>query len=339
MTQAELHQAIDAAALSDHLSRCFDVGRVRGFSLVHGGYMSQNFRVDTDRGPFFLKQYRNRISSVVYEIKCAEEHFADHGLPVITPVHDRFGRPAFWFNGIWYSLFPFAEGHSPAFGGVSDATFVSLGDTLARFHLAGRRLPYLSHHQLRLWNGKGFFMEFVEIEQELLSRREPTELDRRVLGVLRAKASFVERNRLLPNDIPLPFDCLLHGDFIPQNTFVDDRGAVSHVFDLEKTCIGPRAYEAARSVLVSCFDDGWADRNFAQARLFLDAYRSRFPISFEDFYNGVRMYAVNLQHMTWIEARYALFNNSESMPLYERHAKRVETLAGDVRPLCDRIFS
>ncbi|NBS41360.1 hypothetical protein EBS80_01755 [bacterium] len=339
MTQIELHQPIDWPRLNEKLGQYFHVGTVRGVSLVHGGYMSQNFRVETDAGTYFLKQYRNRMSAGVYEVKDSEEFFALNGLPVILSVRDAFGRDAFWIDGNWYSLFPFVDGHCPSFGTLRTRTFSSLGRMLARFHVAGRAPQGSYHRQLGAWDRRGFRLEFVELEQELLSRATLTDAERRMLDVLRFKARLVERNETALGDFRLPFDVLLHGDFVYQNVFVDREGEVTRVFDFEKTCMGPAAYELARSVFLNCFEDGLDDRNVERGRAFLIAYRSVRPVSFEEFLEGVRMYAISLFHMTWIEARSILYRNDESMPIYERHAKRVEMLSGDVRPLCERLYA
>ncbi len=339
MSKLELHQTIDWSRLRETFESFFHLGDVTQISLVHGGYMSQNFRVATGAGVYFLKQYRNRMSAGVYEVKDSEEFFALKGLPVILPVRDVHGRDAFWADGNWYSLFPFVQGNPLSLGSFPPKAFASLGSMLGRLHTAGRDLPGSYHQSLRVFDRRGFAMEFVELERELLSVASPTEVERRMLEVLRLKSRLVERNGLSVDDFKLAFDCLLHGDFIYQNVFVDGRGDITHIFDFEKTCVGPASYELARSLFLNCFDDGWDDRHFEQGREFLRAYRRERPLPFEEFYAGVRMYAISLFHMTWIEARSILYRNDESIPIYERHAKRVEMLSGNMRPLCERVFA
>lgn len=338
MTRIDSHPPIDAVELSKKLGQLFAIGSVHSVSLVNGWYMSQNLRVETDAGVFFLKQYRNRVSTTVHEIKRAEAYFARAGLPVILPVEDRFGRSAFWFDGNWFSLFPFVDGKSPEYGLLSSGDIAALGSTLGAFHRAGMRFPPGVISPIRLWDKEAFKVEIVELEQELLSRSALDAVEQDVFATLLRKAELVEKNELVPTDFALPFDCLLHGDFIYQNVFAGEDGTISHVFDLEKACVGPRAYELARSLLVSCFDDGWNASNVEQGAAFLSAYRAVFPIGYEEFAAGMRMYATNIFHMTWIEARFVLFNNDESMPIYERHARRIKALSGDLAGLCRKLY-
>lgn len=337
MTIHELFTPFDHDRLSKKLDNLYGIGAVRGLSLVHGGYMSRNFRLETDQGIFFLKQYRNRISTVIHEIKYAEQFFAEHGLPVITPVMDRFSRPAFWFDENWYSVFPFVDGRSPLSEELTDAQAEALGATLARFHVAGVRFDQRHFQSLPLWDHRRFHLEYVELREALLNEPVAGDFGPRVLDLLERKRAFVESNRYQPRDMPLAYTCLLHGDYLPANTFM--RGnVVTHVFDLEKIAIGPRAYELARSLLITCFDAGWDERRIATARAFLRGYQAVFPVLFDEFVSGMRAYAVSMIHMTWMEARLVLYGDKAFLPLYERHARRVEMLQNDPQPLCERLF-
>ncbi len=335
---AVIHAPLNKEIMINRLGLLFDIGEVQEISFAHGGYMSQNFRIDTSSGAYFLKQYRNRISTVLHEIKHAERYFASHGLPVIVPVADRYGRPSFWLDGHWFSLFPFIDGSAPIFGQLTNAIVRSQGQMLGRFHEAGRKFEHWHFQPLRLWDKDKFFMEFVELEQELLSRSSRSVFENRILDVLRLKAKIVRANTLLPHHLPLSYDGLLHGDFIYQNTFMNEKDEVTHVFDLEKTCIGPRAYELARSLLVTCFDDGWEEKNFDLARTFLEGYRKKQGMTYEEFERGVKMYMINVTHMTWIEAKFVMYQDEDHLPLYERHARRIEQIGKSSEGFCERIY-
>jgi homoserine kinase type II len=337
MTLHDLFSPFDRERLGKKIDRLYGIGDVRSLELVHGGYMSRNYRVETDRGAYFLKQYRNRISTVIHEIKYAEQYFAEQGLPVIEPILERFSRPAFWFDENWYSLFPFVEGTSPSVGGITGSDATAMGSMLARFHQAGLRFDQRHFQSLALWDRRRFHLEYVELREALLAEPVLGSFAPLVLDTLERKRAFVESNRFQPRDLPLAYNCLLHGDFIPSNLFMD-LGAVTRVFDLEKISIGPRAYELARSLLIACFDGGWDERNVPTARAFLRGYLDRDSMLLDEFVSGMRAYAVSMIHMTWMEARLVLYGDTAFLPLYERHAKRVEMLQNDPRMLCERLF-
>jgi homoserine kinase type II len=329
---------IDEGALARRLSGLFGVSAVSAVDQVSGGVRSRNFAVTTPEGKFFLKQYRNRVSSAVIEIARSQKFFAAHGIPVILPVEDRYGRPAFWFDGCWNYLFPFVDGRSPSSAGLDGPTIDSLARTLARMHRAGAAYGDRPFQSLRLWDPEMFKLERVEIEEALLTKPSRTPLEDLVLELIRAKTRLVEKNRLRPGDVRLPFDTLLHGDFIYQNVFVDAAGGVTHVYDFEKTAVGPRAYELARSIVVSCFDDGWDERQFAHARRFLAAYQAEFPITREEFSQAVETYRTHIVHMTWIEASLVLHGSERYKQIIPSHARRIEELMKGTGPFVDRVW-
>lgn len=330
----------DLALLQGRLLDLFGLNNVSDFSRMPSGYKCQNFRFSSGTEVFFLKQYRGRISHWVAEIKFAERFFSDAGLPVVRPMTDRFHRPMFFFEGEWWSLFPFISDVVPARGNISDRTIRSLGATLGAFHLAGEAVVNDQFQRLHVWDPTAFFMEVVELEEAIERRTDlSSELRGRLRETLARKRTFVERNTLKRFDIPLADSCFLHGDFIPQNVFIDASGDVSGVFDFEKTTKGPRAYELARSLLITCFDDGWTPKHLARARQFLRAYQERFPITEAEFAEGVRMYMTHVAHMTWIEARILLKDGGEEhVGLFDAHARRIEHIGEDPQAFCDAVY-
>lgn len=334
-----LHSVVNFDQLGSSLKQLFGFKNVLAFDFVHGGYMSQNFRVETDRGSFFLKQYRNRINTIIHEIKEAEVFFASQGIPVIAPLNDRYGREAFWFNGYWFSLFPFIHGKSPMATTMNETVIENLAKMLAKMHIKGKDFPELPFQVLRLGTPRKFRLEQVELLQILRKRKQKSPLEERMSQLLQQKAAYIRAVNIRPKDIPLSYDHLLHGDYQYYNVFTNDAGEITHIYDLERACMGPAEYEVVRSMVLNCFDDGWAPRNFALARTYLEMYRTWHPLSFEGFKHGMQLYAYNILHMTWIEARYLLFNLDTQLDLFNRHVDRVEFFATqDVGSFCEEVF-
>lgn len=334
-----LHTPVNFDHLGKRLKDLFGFKNVLSFEFVHGGYMSQNFRVETDRGTYFLKQYRNRINTIIHEIKEAEHFFASPDIPVILPIQDRHEREAFWFNGYWFSLFPFIFGKSPTAGAMDPTLIGNLAKMLALLHLKGKTFSRFPFQLLRLGTPKKFHLEQVELLRLLEKRKQKTALDERMAQLLQQKAVYIRSVNVGPKDVCLQYDQLLHGDFQYCNVFMDETGQITHVYDLERACLGPTEYEVARSLMLNCFDDGWESRNIQLARHYLETYRTLHPLSLEGFKDGMQLYAYNILHMTWIEARYLIFGVDTQLDLFNRHANRVEFFATqDVLSFCEEIF-
>lgn len=332
-----LVEPIDPERVKARILQLFHCGDVTGFERMEGGYLCQNFRVETQTGTYFLKQYRNRISSQIHEIKEAEQFFASQGIPVILPLQDVFGRSVFLADRNWFSLFPFINQKPPAFGSLNEELLSSLGSMLGRIHQAGKRIDHEHFQPLRLGDKSRFMIELVELRHELESREERTELEERMRALLETKLTWVNAHETNTFDQELPFDTLLHGDFLYQNVFTDSKGAVTHVYDWEKTCNGPRAFELARSLIINAFDDGWESKNFQLARAFLQAYREINPIDISEIIQGIRIYTAELMQMTWLEGKYIIHGIDTQLPIYQRHANRVEWLGEHLEEFCQRI--
>ncbi|MFC1787778.1 phosphotransferase enzyme family protein [Patescibacteria group bacterium] len=334
-----MKNTINFSELNIRLTDLFGFKSVSDSIRVHGGHRCQNFSFDTDQGRFFLKQYRERSSDSVHEIKFSEQFFRQKGFPVIMPCPDRFNRLTFWFSGNWFSVFPFIEGNIPKADQISETTLRSLGGTLARMHQAGFGVGGPQFHRTRMWDSLRFNSEIIELEEILLQKKELTKTDHQIIEMIEKKKMLVEKNNRKPTDFPFRNRYLIHGDMIYQNTFVDSKGEISHIFDFEKTARGPRAFELARSMYINAFDDGWEPKNFEQARIFLQAYRSISPFSLQELLNGVEMYLLYTAHMTWMEERLLLLPSESVINIFPSHCRRVShLLEDDLVEFCQSVY-
>jgi Ser/Thr protein kinase RdoA (MazF antagonist) len=334
-----LHATVDRNRLTNRLNLFFGINEVFDVSVVHGGFMCQNFRIDSDKGVFFLKQYRNRVNTVVNEIKKGETYFASHGLPIILPLLDTFGRQAFWIDGHWFSLFPFIEKTNPKFGTIKLPLAQSLGSMLADFHSAGMRHQHQNFQQINIGNLQKFHLEKVELELILNEIEIKGEIENAIHELLEYKMIIVKKNNPRSKHLYLKNDCLLHGDYQYFNIFADDGGNITHVYDLEKVSFGPRSFELARALLLNCFDDGWNDFNYGLGKAFLESYLEKQPMDFSEFEKGMQLYAYQVIHTTWIEARYLIYGLKKHLEIFDRHANRIHFISSDAfSDFCHDIF-
>lgn len=321
------------------LKDLFGFKTIESISLVHKGFKSLNYRLVADGTSFFLKEHTQRLSHVVHYIKLSEQYYADHGIPVILPIKDQFGRTAFGLDRHWCSLYPFVERPMSTIESLTPEAIISLSEMAGRIHLFGKDAPFWKFQPLRLWQKEEFLWEYQELLFVLNQKEHPNETDILMRETLERKRRMVTRLSQDISKIPWMNPCLIHGDLIYQNVFLDEKTSrVTHVFDFEKTCIAPRAYEFARSLMINCFDLGWGKEQFERAHLFLNAYRALTDISFEEFLFGMRLYWINLIHMTWMEASSLIFGQEFPGSIYPYHANRVAHLGDDIEDFCLKIY-
>ncbi len=322
---------------SDRLCDLFGFSHVEDIQLSYEGYKAHNMIVRADGKRYFLKVYR-RLGHVVHQIKHAEQFFAGEHIPVIRVIQDKHGRDAFCLNGEWCSLFPYVEAHSLSSNELTDTHLAVLGHLTARIHAIGAYAPHTQFDPIYFWQHQYFFWEYEELMDVFRKQTVLNEMDQLIIKTLEAKHKLVSALTTEIADLPSTNPVLIHGDLIYQNVFWNDQAQLTHVYDFEKTCIAPRAYEFARSMMINCFDEAWGDEQFRRANVFLNAYREEIDFSFEEFHSGVQMYWLNVVHMTWLEAKYVAGNQIESSFIYTYHSNRITHMHEDSEVFCRRIY-
>lgn len=317
---------IDFPTLTSLLSELFNIQEINSYETLYSGYMSQNFRVHTQTESFFLKCYRDRLNNVLHDIKHAEEYFAQNGLPIILPRKDRYGREAFWCQGSWYSVFPFVSGVNLVRHDLTEPLITSIATTLAKLHEAGERFTYRPFQMMRVGNARKFLMENVELDRQVSTNKTLSTDEEQVKEILSLKRRLFEQGTRTLADFALTFECLLHGDFQHYNLFAA-QNSVTHIFDLERTSLGPAIYELTRAIFMDCFEDGWEEQNFAHAHLYLASYRSLRSFSFESFVKAIQFYLYNLIHTSWLEANFVLYGRQEALKMLSRQKNRLVYLS------------
>ncbi len=310
-----MNTVIDVKALNTQLEFLFGIDVVSSFVEVQKGLLCRNFSFEHAERKYFLKLYTRSTGETIKQIKAAEVYFSDRGIPIVLPVMTRQGEYAFMFEGKWFSLFPFVDTSTPSAKDLNGLTIMSLGKMLAKLHRAGKEADLEKFDPFRFWNVDQFLSDAKKIEELVLKEGISNEAERLAFANIKLQKEYLEQTKKKsPEEFNLSFDCLLHGDFIYTNTFVDEKGEVLMTYDLEKTGVGPRAYDLARSVFISCFDDGWKEKNYEFARMFLQSYNKEYPISNEELEAGIRMYVTHFMHMSWLESKIIL---DKSKPHYQ----------------------
>lgn len=329
---------IEKEEMMEYIPDIFHIGKVEKIENAIGGFLCQNYIVHSEKGKYFLKQYRRQRSFWVREIKAGETFFSDHGVPIIRPIPDRDGRPMFWFDDHWYSLFPFVEGVEKTCGTLSDIETQSLANQLAQIHIAGLSFSRREMPQMNFWDRDRFFIEYSDIRRAVFADENPNAFDLLVRDTLQKKYAFALNNVNRPGDFEFKHNGLLHGDYHVGNIFFDGQGEVSSVFDLEHVGVGPCAFELARCVSFSFYDKGRTEEADRLARLFLDTYIKKIPLSYEEFHKGMKMFMIDNAHKFWVEVKHYMKNSSTYDDIYLPHSERINHLADDYHKLCSNIF-
>jgi Ser/Thr protein kinase RdoA (MazF antagonist) len=331
------HDSTLISALKFHLRDLYGFSSIDEVQLIYNRYRCLNYIIRVEGGTiFFLKRYAGRSGEEVFESKTAERFFHENGIPIILPLLDKHGRPAFFLDDDWFSLFPFIDQSQPEIP-LSEVFLESLGRQLGRMHAAGKRFEDKSFRRLKMWSKEQFNFKYVAI-QELLQQLEISTQEREILEQgSRKKKMFVEKDQHSPKDYRFNFDTLLHGDPIYQNTFINEQGRVSKIFDLEEVCVGPAAFELGRALMINCFEDGWGDQEKQAANIFLGAYLKESPLTRENVKNGLEVYLIKNAYKLWFEHKLLTEPSEDLWDVYEAHIRRLDLLSKDLGEFVESI--
>lgn len=276
---------------------------------ISSGYLSENY-VLTDGGvKYFLKKHRHTDRAQVEGVSLAEQFFAQGGVPVILPLPAQQGEYFFEYEGGFYSLYPFADGRHIDRGMLNEPAAVSLGSTLALIHRRGKDSNLPISETFTPWDTKKFLAKVATIEAEIAKEAPLSEFGALVLNSLRLKKEAVLKNTVTLDQLNLPNDHLIHGDYFCNNVFFNKRDQINHVFDFEKTQYAPPMYELFRSLFVSFFSIPNKE-NLSLAKKYVDAYLVVYPLPKETIRSSLTAAYLKQIHSLWVEEEHYLKNST-----------------------------
>ncbi len=276
---------------------------------VSGGFLSENYALTDGSKKYFLKKHRHTSRRQVKEVCEAEQFFAEGGTPVILPIRTLQGDTFFEYEGSFYSLYPFVEGRQLERGKLTETAAISLGQTLGMLHKRGKDGTLEISARFKPWDTNKFLSTAAAIEAEIAKEKPLSEFGALALDCIRLKKQAVLENTITYEQLNLPSDHLIHGDYFCDNVFFDQNDQVSHVFDFEKTHYAPPMFELFRSLFVS-FLTVPTQENLSSAKKYVDAYLAAYPFPKETVRNSLTLAYLRQVYSLWIEEEHYLKHNA-----------------------------
>lgn len=302
--------------------------KIASAEKIDKGFLSENYCITTKTGTrYFLKKYHFDNSERIKEIHTAKKYFSDGGTPVILPIIYQDGNSFFLFENSYFALFPFVYDQQFDRGELSNIAIISLGEMLGKMHLLGKQAELPIQKKFKPWNKASVLKKMELIRQTIDCQSSINDFDRLALESLEIRRKLVTDNNLEYEDLELPSDHLIHGDYLDTNVFFGNDGRVSFVFDFEKTSYSSRIYDLWRSLMYSFLGGGDIDSGIGQARLYLDAYLKIYPASLDELQRGLDLFYLKAIHTTWVEGEHYLLGNSRADGFLIDALKRIKYLS------------
>lgn len=294
---------------------------------VEKGFLSDNYFLSDSKTKYFLKKYRFDNSERIIEVHSSKKYFAKGGVPVILPIPSVNGNTFFEFENAYYALFPFVEGKHLERGCLTEAAIISLGKMLGKIHLLGKGADLDIDDQFKIENREKTFKKIDDILEKISEISSPSDFDKVALENVTTKKTLLLENKLSFDELGLHSDHLIHGDFLDHNVFFDQHDNVKWVFDFEKTNYSPRTYELFRSMVYGLLSADVTKNDLENARKYLDAYSSVYPISKDEIKRGLQLYFLKTIHGFWVESEHYLKGNTRVDHFLFDDNKRIKYLS------------
>lgn len=305
---------------------------------VTKGFLSENYILSDGEKRYFLKKYRFDSDERVREVHLVKKYFADGGIPVISPISDKEGNTFFLFENRYFSLFPFISDKQLERGSLTEKAVVSLGHMLGKIHILGKDSTLTIKERFKPWDKENALEKIKTIESVIKTKSTPDEFDEMALESMDLKRKLILLSEVRYEDLHLPSDHLIHGDYLDHNVFFGIDDEVSHVFDFEKTDYSPRTYELFRSLMYSFLSGDILDEDVVRAKLYLQSYLEIYPISKDELSRGLRLFYLKSIHGVWVESEHYLKENVRVDEFLLNDLQRIKYLSETYEYLEDNLL-
>jgi len=243
----------------------YGIRSVAGVQPLAAGTINSNFRLDTERGPLFLRVNEGKAGDEVAYEAALVTFLADGGVATPRPLVTSDGAPAADEGGLLVTLFPWSSGHHHEPPAPADCAAV--GRALARLHAVGAAFP-----------------------DRRVSRYAYPRIVERARGLAGAPAHVAEAVADVGEELEAlagfdpPVDGVVHNDLFPDNVLFGPDGAV--LLDFEQASGGSFVYDLAVVLCSWCWTGRFVPERVAAL---VGAYG---PVDDRALYDAARFAAV-----------------------------------------------
>lgn len=307
----------------------FDLGDVVSCTECDEGVLNKNYILTTATGTYFVKQLRSKGGERVAITAAAEELMRRRGIPAVCMLISKRGERCAVYDGLFYCVYHFIESDRSHAYALSD--YRTMGALLGKIHQAGSYdiPPEFKEYVLHVQPKESIVKALHSYSERIQGFKHRQKIDDAFLAYIGLKLT------ILPEISRSDYSegTLVHGDYHAGNLLLDAASRdIIGVCDWEKAMLAPRAYELARSTIHICFDEGYDESaGLVCASHFLAGYSSVYPISREEFSNGLQLRMYHMVCSIWIEKQHYDLDDLRSDHFVTHESKLIQSLVrGDL---------
>lgn len=316
----------------------YGIGNYISRNKINQGVLNDNYLLETTAGKYFIKSVREKAKDRLQMIYGVEFLMKLSGIPAIVMLKIKSGDIFLVDGDRVYTVYPFVEAEKS--NNYSGTDYQRMGEMLGKIHIAGsKNISEIQNlKQFKRPEDNTILERLKNYKDQIHNKDSQDEVDTQFLEYIDFKLETYPK--IKPNE--LPNDTLIHGDYHPGNLLIDkNTREIIGVCDWEKAEFGPRAYELARSLLYSCFYDGYElSRALTDSKLFLTGYLLVYPIDKQEILDGLNMRIHRMALSSWIEEKYYKKGDSRANKFIKHEMDLVNFLTnGDLLYKIDKLIN
>ncbi|MEU6860314.1 phosphotransferase [Glycomyces sp. NPDC046736] len=241
---------------TDAIARAYGLGEIRAVRYLANGILNRNWRLETERGVFALKELDELSPEAARQSLRLMPKLAAAGVPVVSAVPSLSGAVVVEIDGGAYYLAPWVEGGHPRGDEMDPGRSFHMGAVIGRIHRAladpvmGLRTPARPEYPVAdPGKARARIQEYLALIE---ARPEPDEFDRAVVPLLHERLELLAAHTVSRPEFATyePYGWI-HGDCQNWNLlWQGDR--IAAVLDWDRLRVNAYGEEIARAAMYQC---------------------------------------------------------------------------------------
>lgn len=257
----------------------YNLGKLKNFKIVEGGFVNLNIQIFTTKGVYFLREYKHFFNvRKIKHLNIVLLQLKKQDFPVAKPMLTKEGESIVELEGKVFSISEYIKGNKYDF---SEKKLINAARTLAKLHKQTIGVPcehtsivnvkFEEHYFVgKLWKNSD------SILNQTLKKNQKSELD---LFIIESIERIKHHNQLFVKDFPHIRErtnlSMIHGDFW-HGQLIFHEHEVATLIDFDDVKFGLAEYDLVKGVESFIGFPNKQGFDFKKLRLFLDSYKEVF---------------------------------------------------------------
>jgi Ser/Thr protein kinase RdoA (MazF antagonist) len=321
------------SAIPQQVLDAFGLRPIAPSARLQRGSLNRNFRVETERGSFFLRKHRSDVDCAWAEREHRVIAWAgDRGVPVVYPVRTTEGGTVVEADGVVWAAFPWVQGSVLRRDRIPKHAAFALGRLHGLTQRAMLGNPDASGEARLTWDSSAATERLAQLIEATAARGDADGLAAGLAGQLDLLLSGAARP--VSDFAQLPVQAL-HMDFHDRQVIFGGGQRVVALVDWEMAGSNPRIWELLRSLSFAKL----LRPEYTEA--YVRGFSENVALTEQECHDGVALWWQTRLHDTWAVSEFLLRDNRRVRP-FLRHSFEAANRFSDAgyrRDLAGRIWA